>query len=201
MSFFANILMGDCAASRKIVQPILNFGLRFYVAFTFFKSGLTKVDDKFQVTDNTLYYFEELTIPLLPYDIAAYLATYAELILPILLVIGLLTRFAAFALFILNAVATYAFFNADFRSSFNSEGASIAVEFLKHPGDWQHIVWGVILVLVFAYGPSKISIDSWVADKLRGKDSSLLIKLIGIIILSGICFIFFSGIGYDLFNK
>ena len=192
--FLGNILMGDSAESRNILQPLLNFSFRFYVAYVFFKSGLTKVDDKFQVTENTIYFFEELTIPLIPTELAAYLATYAELILPILLVLGLLTRFAAFALFILNAVATYAFVHADFHTSFNSEGASQVVEFLKHPGDWQHLLWGAMLAMVVAYGPSKISIDRWIADKFRGNDdSSLIVKLIGIIVL--------SGVGYFLLNK
>ena len=65
------------------------------------------------VTDTTLYLFEEYNVPLLPSDVAAYLATYAELILPVLLVIGLFTRPAALALFILNAVAANAFLQAE----------------------------------------------------------------------------------------
>ena len=84
--FLANVLMADCAASRKFTQPVLNYGLRFYVAFVFFKSGLTKVDDKFQVTQSTKDLFAyEFNVPLLPSDVAAYLASYAELILPVLL--------------------------------------------------------------------------------------------------------------------
>jgi putative oxidoreductase len=178
-SFFANILMGDCKASKTILQPILNFGFRFYVAYVFFKSGLTKVDDQFLVTQSTKDLFEyEFSVPLLSSDVAAYLASYAELILPILLVLGLLSRPAAFALFILNAVAAYALAQTDFASAV---------------GHWQHIVWGVMLAVIFAYGPSKLSIDSWIADKFRGRDTNLLMKLVGIII--------FSGVGYFLLNK
>ena len=177
--FLANILMGDCAASKSILQPLLSFGFRFYVAYVFFKSGLTKVDDKFQVTQTTKDLFAyEFNVPLLPSDVAAYLATYAELILPILLVIGLLTRKAAIALFILNAVAAYSLAQTDFASAV---------------GHWQHIVWGAMLAMIIAYGPSKMSIDSWIANKFRNRETNLFIKLVAIFLL--------SGIGYFLLNN
>jgi len=175
--FLANILMGDCAASKNILQPLLNFGFRFYVAYVFFKSGLTKVDDKLQVTETTKYLFaDEYNVPLLSSDFAAYLASYAELILPILLVLGFLSRPAALALFILNSVAMLYVATTDFAAV----------------GLWQHTALGAMIAVVFVYGPSKISIDSWIADKWRGNDSSLIIKLVGIIVL--------SGIGYLLIN-
>ena len=177
--FFANILMANCKASRVILQPLLMFGFRFYVAYIFFKSGLTKVDDKFEVTQSTKDLFaHEFNVPYLSSDVAAYLASYAELILPVLLVLGLLSRPAAIALFILNAVAAYSLAQTDFASAV---------------GHWQHIVWGVMLAVIFVYGPSKISIDSWINYKWRERKSSLLLKLVGIVV--------FSGIGYFLLNK
>ena len=177
--FLANILMGDCSLTKDIIQPLFSFGSRFYVAYVFFKSGLTKVDDNFQVTQTTKDLFEyEFNVPILPSDVAAYLASYAELILPILLVLGLFTRPAAIALFILNAVATISLAQTDFASAV---------------GHWQHIVWGVILAAIFVYGPSKLSIDSWIADKWRNHETNLLIKLIGIIVC--------AGIGYFLLDK
>ena len=176
--FLANIFMGDCAASKSILQPVLTFGFRFYVAYVFFKSGLTKVDDKFQVTQTTKDLFaENFQVPLLPSDVAAYLASYAELILPILLVLGIFTRPAALALFILNAVASYSLIVADW----SSPAAQL-----------YHMLWGTMLAVIFAYGPSKISIDSWLAESWRNNESSLLLKLVGIVIL--------SGIGYFLLN-
>jgi len=176
--FLANILMANCAASRNILQPLVNFGLRFYVAYVFFKSGLTKVDDNFMVTSQTLGLFDfEYNVPLLPSNVAAYLATYAELILPVLLVIGFLTRPAALGLFILNAVAMIYVATTEFASV----------------GLWQHTAWGAMLAMPIVYGPSKISIDSWIANKFRDHESSLILKLVGIIVL--------SGIGYVLLNK
>ena len=177
--FLANIFMADCALSKRFLQPIFNFGIRIYVAFIFFKSGLTKVDENFQVTQSTKDLFaNDFKVPYLPSDLAATLASYAELILPVLLVLGLFTRPAALGLFIVNAVAAYTLAQTDFASAI---------------GTWQHIVWGLILATVFVYGPSKTSIDSWFADKWRDRETNLLIKLVNIIVL--------SAIGYYLLNK
>ena len=88
------------------VVPLLDVGLRFFLANVFFKSGLTKI----KTWDSTIYLFsEEYRVPLLPPEFAAYLATGAELALPVLLVVGLFGRFAALGLFVLNAVAVYAY--------------------------------------------------------------------------------------------
>ena len=177
--FLANVFMAECALSMNILQPIFNFGLRFYVAFVFFKSGLTKVDDKLQVTQTTKDLFTyEFKVPLLPPDVAAFLATYAELILPILLVLGLLSRPAAIALFILNTVAAISLAQTDFASAV---------------GHWQHIAWGIIISVILAYGPSKLSIDSWISDRWKNKETNLLMKLAGIAV--------FAVIGYFLLDK
>lgn len=97
-------LNGYYRSSRLLahISPALDMGLRLFLANVFFKSGLTKI----QTWDSTLYLFrEEYHVPLLPPDFAAYLATSAELGLPVLLMFGLFGRFAALGLFILNAVA------------------------------------------------------------------------------------------------
>lgn len=171
-NFLAGFLVGECAPMNWVVKPLLLFGFRFYVAYVFFKSGLTKVDGNFAVTNSTIDLFKyEFNVPLLPPEFAAYLATYAELIIPIFLVLGLLTRPMALALFILNAVATFALAQTDFASA---------------AGHWQHIVWGTMLAVLFAFGPGKISIDSWISNKLSGNHSNLITKLIGIAVLGGI---------------
>ena len=171
-------LLGNSGISRNIIQPILNFGFRFYVAFIFFKSGLTKVDEQFIVTEETKALFEfEYKVPLLSSDVAAYLATYAELFLPILLVIGFLSRPAAIGLFILNTVAMMYLTTIEFAAD----------------RFWQHAVWAMMLSVVIAYGPSKFSLDSWISKRLLGRESNLFIKVIGIIVL--------SAIGYLLLNK
>jgi len=173
-NFLGGFLMGDCAPLDWVLKPLLSFGFRFYVAYIFFKSGLTKVDDSFKVTSSTFDLFKYEYMPYVSESLAtigAYLATYAELILPILLVTGIFTRPAALGLFILNAVAAYSLAQTDFASA---------------AGHWQHIVWGVILAVIFTFGPGKVSIDKWISDKLLGKDANLLSALISIGVLSAI---------------
>uniref|UniRef100_UPI0038F77CBC DoxX family protein n=1 Tax=Streptomyces scabiei TaxID=1930 RepID=UPI0038F77CBC len=60
--------------------------------------------------DSTLYLFElEYHVPLLPWQLAAYLATGAELALPLLLIPGLFGRLSALALFAVNAMAVVSY--------------------------------------------------------------------------------------------
>ncbi len=153
--FLAGFLIGDCAPLNLFLKPMLLLGFRLYVAYVFFKSGLTKVDDNFMVTSSTLDLFKYEYMPFLSEGLAsvsAYVASYAELGLPILLVIGLFTRPAALALFILNAVAAYSLSQTDFASA---------------AGHWQHVTWGVILAVIFTFGPGALSIDKWISDKWR----------------------------------
>lgn len=130
-------------SSRLLIcaAPALDAGLRLFLANVLFKSGLTKV----QTWDSTLYLFrEEYRVPLLPPDFAAYLATGAELALPVLLVAGLFGRFAALGLFILNAVAAYSYYAQ-----------------LSEAGLNQHLYWGLLLAVLLLHGAGKWSIDAW----------------------------------------
>ncbi len=83
----------------EYLAPALDLGLRLFLANVFFKSGLTKI----QNWDSTLYLFSDVyQVPLLNPEVAAYLATGAELVLPVVLVAGLFGRIATAGLFILN---------------------------------------------------------------------------------------------------
>ena len=147
--FLSGFLIGDCTPANIILKPLLSLGFRLYVAYVFFMSGLTKISS----WSSTVSLFEyEYNVPLLPPEIAAYMATAGELILPVLLVFGLLSRPAALALFILNAVAAYALSQTDFASA---------------AGHWQHISWGIMLAVIFAFGPGALSIDKWISDKWK----------------------------------
>jgi putative oxidoreductase len=131
----------------ELAAPALDLGLRLFLANVFFKSGLTKI----QTWDSTLYLFrEEYQVPLLPPEFAAYLATGAELALPVLLVSGLLGRFAALGLFILNAVAAYSYHDQ-----------------LSEAGLNQHLYWGLLLAVLLLHGVGKWSLDSWLEQRLR----------------------------------
>lgn len=113
------------------LQPLAALLARFYVAQVFFLSGLTKLRD----WDITLALFaDEYHVPLLSPAMAAVLGTAGELVLPVLLVLGLVGRFAALGLSVVNGVAVLAL-------------AEIAPAALQ-----QHITWGVLLGALLLYG-------------------------------------------------
>lgn len=133
----------------NFLTPLLDLGLRLWVARVFWNSGLQKTAS----WDSTLMLFEyEYAVPLLPFDVAAYLATGVELAAPILLVLGLGTRAGALALFILNYVA------------------AISYPDLNIAGIKDHMLWGTMLAITFFHGPGKISIDYFVQRKLAAND-------------------------------
>ncbi len=130
------------------LSPLSILAIRLWVAWVFFKSGLTKINS----WDSTLYLFEyEYAVPLLSPEMAAYLGTAAELSLPVLLALGLAGRFGAIALFIFNitAVLSYPDLNA--------------------AGIRDHQVWGIMLLVPLLHGPGKLSIDYLLCKKLCPK--------------------------------
>jgi putative oxidoreductase len=135
-------LMGDCWPLDSFLKPLTLLGFRLYVAWAFFASGLTKVKS----WSSTLSLFEdEYVVPILSPELAAYLGTAAELVLPVLLAVGLLTRPAALGLFVFNIVAVISY-----PYLFTIEGAG---------GFWQHVVWGAMIWVVFVFGPGKLALD------------------------------------------
>jgi len=153
--FLAGFLMADCAPMDWLVKPVMLLGFRLYVAYVFFKSGLTKVGGDFMVTPTTIDLFKYEYMPYVSEGLAttsAYLASYAELALPVLLVIGFITRPAALGLFILNAVAAYSLAQTDFASA---------------AGHWQHIAWGIMFAVIFAFGPGALSIDKLLSNRWK----------------------------------
>ena len=112
---------------------------RLYVAQVFFLSGLTKLRD----WSITLALFEdEYRVPLLSPELAAYLGTAGELVLPVLLVLGLGGRFAALGLFVVNLMAVLSL----------SDIAPAAM--------LGHQLWGVLLLAVLLWGAGRWSIDA-----------------------------------------
>jgi putative oxidoreductase len=131
------------------LAPVFDLALRLWLANAFFKSGLTKIKN----WDSTLYLFSDVyQVPLLNPDVAAYLATGAELGLPVLLVLGLLTRFAAAGLFILNGVAVISYYSE-----------------LSDAGLLQHEMWGMGLLVLLTLSRSPLALDTWLAPKVGGK--------------------------------
>ena len=128
---------------------------RFAVASVFWRSVQTKISGwelfgqswKFwNVSESTFLLFEnEYTVPLLPVDLAAYLATFGEFFLSIAIVLGLLTRPSAVGLLIMTAV----------------------IQFFVYPDAWSvHILWAALLVYLIKYGGGTISIDYLLHKKM-----------------------------------
>lgn len=136
-------------ASRwpEYLVPVLDLGLRLFLANVFFKSGLTKIKN----WDSTLYLFSDVyQVPLIDPEIAAWLATSAELGLPVLLVLGLFGRFAAAGLFILNLVAVISYY-----SSLSEAGLNL------------HLYWGMLLTVLLVMSRSAWSVDAWLEARLQ----------------------------------
>ncbi|WP_250153500.1 DoxX family protein [Cedecea lapagei] len=112
---------------------------RVGVAAVFFLSGRTKVTGFMTLKPSTYELFRtEYALPLIPYDIAAHLATLAEHTFPVLLVLGLFSRFAATGLLFMTLV----------------------IEIFVYPDAWPtHLIWGGLLLLVIARGAGRWSLD------------------------------------------
>lgn len=121
--------------------------VRLYLLKVFFQSGLTKIQSWQSTLDLFAY---EYSVPLLSPKVAAIMGTGGELILPVLLLVGLMTRPAAIGLFILNAVAAYAYALTDY---YNMVGML------------DHILWGAMILVYVLYGPSPLSIDNLLSKK------------------------------------
>lgn len=122
----------------ELLQHIVILISRLYIANIFFSSGMTKLRD----WDSTLMLFEyEYEVPLLSPVVAAWAGTIGELVLPILLATGLLTRISAMGLFIVNYVAVLSL---------------VEIAPASHN---QHILWGCLCALVALLGAKKLSLD------------------------------------------
>lgn len=83
--------------SNKTLSPLLDLGIRLFMANIFFTSGKLRLNDYLNGQwDNQITAFTDYhPIPGIPADIAAISGTAGEIVLPILLAFGLFTRFGA----------------------------------------------------------------------------------------------------------
>ena len=126
------------AMADRIPQSLISAAARLSVATVFWRSGQTKVDG-FGLADTTFYLFrEEYKVPLLPPDVAAYMATTAEHVFPVLLVVGLASRLSALALL----------------------GMTAVIQLFVYPSGWpEHLLWATALLTIIARGPGILSLD------------------------------------------
>jgi putative oxidoreductase len=131
-------------AGLEALQPLALLGARLYLAQGFLLAGLSKLRD----WDITLALFaDEYQVPLLPSELAAWLGTGGELVLPVLLALGLFGRFAALGLFIVNAVAV------------------ISLPEIGPAALQQHQFWGSLLLGLLLWGPGRWSLDGWARNR------------------------------------
>ncbi|MBS0597582.1 MAG: DoxX family protein [Proteobacteria bacterium] len=123
--------------------------LRVALALPFFKSGLTKWDGFLSLSPAASFLFEEefklhilgqvydLPVP----DVLAFASGLGEIIFPILLILGLATRFSALGLLGMTAVIQ-----------------------LIVPEGWAnfHLPWATMAIALIAIGPGRLSLDQWI---------------------------------------
>lgn len=116
--------------------------LRLAVATVFWNSAMTKLAN----WDSALALFvDEYKVPLIPSEVAAYIAISIELTTPVLLVLGLLTRPAAAVLL----------------------GMTAVIEIFVYPLAWPtHIQWAAMLLVLLCRGPGKLSLDHLLWQRL-----------------------------------
>lgn len=134
-------LWSRCAGQLQalINDSLLSLVARLGIAAIFFLSGRTKVEGLLSITPSTYELFRtEYVLPLLSPWLAAHLATYAEHLFPLLLVLGLFTRFAGMALL----------------------GMTLVIQTFVYPDAWPtHLSWAGLLLVVIGRGGGRWSLD------------------------------------------
>ncbi|XOY55626.1 MAG: DoxX family protein [Rhodobacterales bacterium] len=119
-------------------HDVVAVAARIFPAVVFWQSARTKVDG-LTIKDSTYFLFEQVyALPLIPPTIAAQLATVAEHLLPVLLVLGLFARVGALGLL----------------------GMTAVIQIFVFPEAWvTHGLWATALLVVLAQGPGRVSLD------------------------------------------
>ncbi len=161
----ALIVMIDKAVAllAKIPHSLIAFIARFSIAAVFWNSGQTKVEGfalnivsgEFslgwpRLSDSAVSLFEsEYNLPLISPEIAAPLAAFNEHLFPLLILLGLATRFSALALL----------------------GMTLVIQLLVYPGAYAtHGTWAALLLYLMAMGPGVFSVDHLLARRFRQAD-------------------------------
>lgn len=131
---------------------------RFSIAAVFWKSGQTKVQGfaidivsgEFtlgipRLSDSAVELFRsEYKLPLLPPELSAPLAAFAEHLLPLLILVGLATRFSALGLLVM----------------------TMTIQLFVYPDAYPtHGVWAAVLLFLIARGPGVLSLDHLISRR------------------------------------
>ncbi len=161
MSSLTRLVQMVIGVMARIPHDFIAFLARFSISAVFWKSGQTKVegfaidllDGKLQLglprlSDSAIALFkDEYRVPLLSPDIAAPMAALGEHLFPVLLLLGLASRFSALALL----------------------GMTTVIQVFVYPGAYPtHGTWAAVLLYLMATGPGRLSLDHWIARRYRG---------------------------------
>lgn len=126
----------------RIPHSLIALAARLGTAGVFWQSARTKVDG-FTINDTAFLLFrEEYRIPIVPPEIAAVMATTAEHLFSVLLVLGLATRLSAAALL----------------------GMTLVIEIFVYPLAWPtHLVWATCFLYLIGRGAGAWSLDALIA--------------------------------------
>ena len=133
--------LAGAVALTSLVQLVLRFAL----AVPFWKSGMLKWDGFLRLSDTAVTLFTDefmLHLPGGPYPypapaVMAFLSGCAEVTFPVLLVLGLATRFAALGLLFMTLIVE-----------------------LTVPDGWPiHLTWAAMALALIAWGPGRVSLD------------------------------------------
>lgn len=145
MSLLSTLNVVERTVARTLPYPVVSLALRVALAIPFWFSGLTKWDGFLKLSATPLLLFEnEFKLHIMgkaygyPFPVvAAWGSSIAEIVLPILLVLGLGTRLAAFGLLLMTALIQ-----------------------LTIPSGWPiHATWAAMAAAVVLLGPGKLSVD------------------------------------------
>jgi putative oxidoreductase len=128
------------SAADWLVGAVL-LAVRLWLAKFFFFSGLTKIASW---TTTVALFSDEYKVPVLPPELAALMATAAELSLPVLLVLGLFTRFAAIGFLAMTTV--------------------IAV--FVYPDAPENVYILLLSAILIGAGSGRFGADYWIARKV-----------------------------------
>ena len=125
--------------TRLVPHDLLAVATRLAIAAIFFLSGRTKVEGFLTLTPSAYELFRtEYKLPLLPPELAAHLAAYAEHLFPVLLVLGLFTRLSAMALL----------------------GMTLVIQVFVYPDAWPtHLSWAALLLYLVGRGGGALTLD------------------------------------------
>jgi putative oxidoreductase len=127
---------------EAIPYSLIALSARIFPAAVFWMSGETKVDGWHLKPSTITLFRQDYHLPLVDPVIAAHAAAVAEHLFPVLLVLGLASRFAAFSLLFMTAV----------------------IEIFVYPDAWPtHGVWATCFLIVILRGPGVVSLDHIIA--------------------------------------